>query len=218
MNKYDQALEYEIFIKKEYAFADYFIQNANLIFDIGGHRGYFSKYCLSINPWVTIHYFEPIPALYQQAKLLLENQNTVVLNNVGIAAQEWTQTLYFNPQKTMQSSKYTKTKLNPDGEQIQVNMQNLEQYCTQNHIDQIDLVKMDVEGMEYEIIQSWSDDFLQKIQAIVLEFHCFDKEMETQKQMMIEKLANHFVLEYFSNQFGDFLWYVLAHRWAEKKQ
>lgn len=50
MNKYDQALEYEIFIKKEYAFADYFIQNANLIFDIGGHRGYFSKYCLSINP------------------------------------------------------------------------------------------------------------------------------------------------------------------------
>lgn len=37
MNKYDKALEYEIFIKKEYAFADEQIKKAKIIFDVGGH-------------------------------------------------------------------------------------------------------------------------------------------------------------------------------------
>jgi hypothetical protein len=35
MNKYDKALEYEIFIKKEYGFADDIIKQAKTIFDVG---------------------------------------------------------------------------------------------------------------------------------------------------------------------------------------
>lgn len=49
MDKYNKALEYEIFVKKEYSFADEAIKQAKIIFDIGGHIGLFSEYCLSIN-------------------------------------------------------------------------------------------------------------------------------------------------------------------------
>ncbi len=50
MEKYNKALEYEIFIKKEYGFADEVIKQAKIIFDIGGHIGLFSKYSRLLNP------------------------------------------------------------------------------------------------------------------------------------------------------------------------
>jgi hypothetical protein len=35
MDKYNKALEYEIFVKKEYGFADQSIKQSKIIFDVG---------------------------------------------------------------------------------------------------------------------------------------------------------------------------------------
>jgi hypothetical protein len=48
MQKHDQALRYEIFEKEEYSCAKQAIQRAKVIFDIGGHLGYFSEWCRSL--------------------------------------------------------------------------------------------------------------------------------------------------------------------------
>jgi hypothetical protein len=45
----------------------------------------------------------------------------------------------------MQSSSFNKTFLNPKGEKKLVKMQNLQEYCAQQNISQIDLLKLDVE-------------------------------------------------------------------------
>ncbi len=209
MNKYDKALEYEIFIKKEYSFADEVIKQAKIVFDIGGHIGLFSQYCYSLNPWCEIHYFEPIPELYNQAKEQLKNQN-IVLNNIGISAQTGQQRIYFNSQKTMQSSIFNQTFLNPTGEERVVQMQNIEEYCVRQNISCIDLLKLDVEGMEYEILESFSDEFLQKIQALLLEFHIFSPEMETKLNDLEKKLSQKFIIKQIINPYSSLLWYLFC--------
>ncbi|MDD3262412.1 MAG: FkbM family methyltransferase [Candidatus Absconditabacteria bacterium] len=209
MDKYEKALEYEIFTKKEYSFADEVIKKAKVIFDVGGHIGLFSKYCLSINPGCEIHYFEPIPSLYNQTKQGFKNQN-VLLNNFGISAKTGQQTIYYNSQKTMQSSKFNQTFLNPKGEEIIVQMQNLEEHCVQQNISHIDLLKIDVEGMEYEILESLSDEFLQKIQALLLEYHCFTSEMQTDLSNIEKILTKHFSVKKYLNQYNHQLGYLLC--------
>lgn len=209
MDKYNKALEYEIFIKKEYAFADEIIKKAKIIFDIGGHIGLFSQYCLSLNPWCEIHYFEPIPDLYKQAQERLKNQN-IILNNSGIASKTRAQTIYFNSEKTMQTSLYNQTFLNPKWTGILVDMKNIEEYSAQQNISHIDLLKLDVEGMEYEILESLSDEFLQKIQALLLEFHIFSPEMEKKLLDLTKKLTKHFCVKKFHHQYDDRLCYLLA--------
>jgi FkbM family methyltransferase len=67
-----------------------------------------------------------------------------------------------NEEKTMQSSKYSSF-LNPKGESIKVAMRTLESYLKEQNLDYIDLVKMDIEGMEFEVLESWDDKLLEKI-------------------------------------------------------
>lgn len=208
MDKYDKALEYEIFIKKEYSFADEIIKQANIIFDVGGHIGLFSKYCLSLNPLCKIHYFEPIPELYNQAKKEFKNQN-IVLNNFWIAAKTWEQKMYFNTEKTMQSSLFNQTFLNPKWEEVIVKMQNLELYCKQQKINHIDLLKLDVEGMEYEIINSLSDESLQKISSIVLEYHCFTADDNQKLKQLQKRLGNFFSCREMPNPYTKNVWYMI---------
>ena len=209
MDKYDKALEDEIFINKEYSFADETIKKAKLIFDIWGHIGLFSKYCLSLNPWCEIHYFEPIPKLYNQAKQKLKNQN-IILNNFGIASKTGQQKLYFNSEKTMQTSKFNQTFLNPKWKEIVVKMQNLKEYCVQQNISQIDLLKLDVEWMEYETLESLSDEFLQKIQDLLLEFHIFDKDMENKLFLLEKRLSKLFFVKKNPHHHNSFLWYFFC--------
>lgn len=68
MKDYNRALEYEIFMKEEYGFAKEQIRTAKVIFDIGGHIGLFSQWCLQLNPQAQIFFFEPFPQHLEQAK------------------------------------------------------------------------------------------------------------------------------------------------------
>ena len=110
--KYERALEYEIFKKREYGFAKNEIENAECIFDIWWHIWYFSKRCRSLNSNAKIYYFEPIGEFYNKAKNLLWNDKNIILNNLWIASKSENWTILLNKEKTMQSSKYSSF-LNP---------------------------------------------------------------------------------------------------------
>ncbi|GHV25745.1 hypothetical protein FACS1894176_05030 [Bacteroidia bacterium] len=81
MPNYNEALRYEIFVKEEYACAKQAIQQADLIFDIGGHLGYFSQWCRKIGSEAEIHYFEPLPFLYEEAKERLKADPKITFHN-----------------------------------------------------------------------------------------------------------------------------------------
>ena len=193
-DKYEKALYYEIFIKEEYEKAKESIIKGNTIFDIGSHIGLFTERCLSLNPQGEIFCFEPVEILYKKMVARLSQKfpkSKIHTFNQGIGIKEQQETMFLNKTKTMQSSKYHSF-LNQNGEATTVKFITMEQIIHQYQIQNIDLVKMDIEGMEFEVLSSRQTSTFQKIQNIIIEIHLLDKTKEQQYQQLLEKIQQHF--------------------------
>ena len=189
--KYEKALEYEIFIKGEYNFAKTIIQNTNCIFDIWWHIWLFSKRCKEINPNTEIHYFEPVEEFYNRAKSTLWNYDNIILNNKWIASKSWDWTILLNEEKTMQSSKYSSF-LNSKWKEIDVHFIVLKDYLKLHNIEKIDILKMDIEWMEFEVLSSRWNFERKKIKNLIVEVHLLNNKMESNWNLIFQKIRNYF--------------------------
>ena len=189
--KYENALKYEIFEKGEYDFTKNEIQNAKCIFDIWWHIWYFSKRCKSLNPNIEIHYFEPIEEFYNKAKNLLWNDKNIIINNLWISPKSENWTILLNEKMTMQSSKYSSF-LNPNWKKINVKFITLKEYLQKNNIENVDVLKMDIEWMEFEVLSSWWDFERKKINNLIIEIHILNNEMKLKWNQIFIKLKNIF--------------------------
>lgn len=189
--KYEKALEYEIFVKEEYGFAKEKIQNARCVFDIWWHIWLFSQRCRSLNQNAKIHYFEPVGKFFYKAKINLWNDRNTVLNNYWIGSKSGSWKLLLNEEKTMQSSKYSSF-LNPAWIEISVNFITLRDYLQKNSIDKIDVLKMDIEWMEFEVLSSRSEFEREKIKNLIVEIHLLDEEMKSDWNQIFLKIKNIF--------------------------
>jgi hypothetical protein len=60
-------------------------------------------------------------------------------------------------------------------------------YCFEKNISKIDFLKLDCEGSEYRIFENLSEDFLNIIDKIIMEYH---SNTDGRLVKMIEKLQN----------------------------
>ncbi len=189
--KYEKALEYEIFVKEEYGFAKEKIQNARCVFDIWWHIWLFSQRCRSLNQNAKIHYFEPVGKFFYKAKINLWNDRNTVLNNYWIGSKSGSWKLLLNEEKTMQSSKYSSF-LNPAWTEVLVNFITLRDYLQKNSIDKIDVLKMDIEWMEFEVLSSLWEFEWEKIENMIVEVHLLNEEMKSDWNQIFLKIKNIF--------------------------
>ena len=189
--KYEKALEYDIFVKEEYGFAEEKIKEAECIFDIWWHIWLFSKWCRKLNLNAEIHYFEPVGEFYKKAKESIWNDDKIFFNNYWIASEKWEWVIFLNEEKTMQSSKYTSF-LNQKWRGVAVNFVTLKDYLQQGNIDKIDVLKMDIEWMEFEVLDSFSDFEREKIESLIVEVHILNDEMKLNWNQIFLKLKNIF--------------------------
>ena len=189
--KYEKALEYDVFVKEEYGFAKEKIKNAKCIFDIWWHIWLFSQRCRFLNSNVKIHYFEPIGELYDKAVFVFWSDKNIILNNCWIGSESGTWTILFNEEKTMQSSKYSSF-LNPKWIKTKIDFVTLSDYLYHNDIDKIDVLKMDIEWMEFEVLSSrWSFEW-GKIDCFIAEIHLMNEKMKSEWIQIFSKIKNIF--------------------------
>lgn len=189
--KYEKALEYDIFVKEEYGFAKEKIKEAECIFDIWWHIWLFSKWCRKQNSNAEIYYFEPVGEFYKRAREVIWNDDKIFLNNYWIASEKWEWVILLNEKKTMQSSKYTSF-LNQKWRGVVVNFVMLKDYLQRRNIDKIDVLKMDIEWMEFEVLDSFSDFEWGKIESLIVEVHILNDEMKSKWNQIFLKLKNIF--------------------------
>ena len=189
--KYEKALEYEIFVKEEYGFAKEKIQKVGCIFDIWWHIWLFSQRCRFLNQNAKIYYFEPVGKFFDKAKINLWNDRNTVLNNYWIGSKSGSWKLLLNEEKTMQSSKYSSF-LNPAWTEVLVNFITLRDYLQKNSIDKIDVLKMDIEWMEFEVLSSLWEFEWEKIENMIVEVHLLNEEMKSDWNQIFLKIKNIF--------------------------
>ncbi len=167
----DESVVAEIFKWREYKIAEEVIlKSQDLIVDVGAHRGFFTIYCRSFNSQVPIIAVEPeiqnIKALKKH--LLINNITDVEIIEAGLAAtsdERWLK-------RSSDSHNHVLALPEEELKSIEnVMVKTLTLESASKDYSEISLLKMDIEGGEYEIFETMSDKMYNKIDYVIMEYH-----------------------------------------------
>jgi len=141
----------------------YLLDENSVVFDLGGYMGQwageiFNKYKCNI------HVFEPIFNFYTHIKNNLVNDK-IIVEHVGLSNKNYNEVIYIaNDSSSIYQNKNNKSE--------NIKMINICDYMNGNNIQKIDLIKINVEGEEYNILEELlSNDKIKNIGDIQIQFH-----------------------------------------------
>ncbi len=187
-----------------------------IIFDVGCYRGNFTKNILQSkkakNKEFKFFLFDPNPNVKNYLKLLLENENIkyfqLALDNSN-TIKKFTINKYFEPSGSSLNSAHKKDpmynfsrkffmrifqpfKKLDDYEEIDVQTQTLDNFCSLNNIEKISLLKLDTDGTEYEILNGAKKLLSEgKIEIIYTEISGFKTNFDKKVNEIKEFLATY---------------------------
>jgi len=142
--------------EKEYC--DYWMKLARqsiVIFDVGANIGLYSLLAAAANPRAAIHAFEPTPeiAAALQENIRLNNLQNISVNHFGVSDYTGQALLqrFMGGEDIYDGMNFISSEKTAN-ENLPVAVITLADYCRQNEIARIDLMKMDIEGGEYNAL------------------------------------------------------------------
>lgn len=171
----DPQILAEIFWEKEYTpgFLRRYWSRPKIICDIGANKGLFALYCAWRFPEACIYSYEPDPQLCAWAIDNVRNNNLqdrVTIYNLAIYNKRARLPFQVARGPNRGAGKVLMHKgSDRDTDVILVDSISLTDVV--NELGRIDLLKMDVEGAEFEIISEDHTDALKEIRYIALEYH-----------------------------------------------
>lgn len=173
---------------KQYDFDDLLkdkISKNPIIFDVGGNKGQSIEKYLKIFDKPIIHSFEPEKTAFDYMYNKFKDNKNIFLNNFALGDE--TEEKEFNVTAKTDNSSFNKINLGTDWLKVRskqnntseegyvtsvqkVNVIKLDDYCKDNNISLIDLVKIDTQGYEDKVFEGSLNSIRQnKIKAIVTE-------------------------------------------------
>ena len=122
-----------------------------IIFDVGANTGEWTQIALKVFPGAKFHIFEPSLSLNKSLKKFSNNEN-VIINQFGISNDKGNMKLYNSGELIASSYPLNKTST---FEEIKV--KTIESYCTENGIENIFYLKIDVEGNEFKVLEGCAE-------------------------------------------------------------
>lgn len=138
-----------------------------IIIDAGANIGLFSRLMLKENSRSKIYAVEPEENNYQLLKANTKRYNTEILRG-GI----WSHDCKLNViARDTGDWGFIVKEVNDDSDSFSINAVSIDSLIKKYNLKRIDLLKMDIEGSEYEIFKSNSLEWLDICSAIVIETH-----------------------------------------------
>jgi FkbM family methyltransferase len=183
----------ELFKENEhFLLSDFSGKNTNLILDVGANEGYYTLKIKKNNPRAKIVAVEPNPLAFELLeKNIKSNKMTdVILVNKAIGPKTEKGSFEVVEQVNAICGKNVNNIKRPwlkkeMIKKIVVDYISLEKLCSEYRLETINILKLDVEGMETEILKS-SKNLLDKIQRIVVEYHSEKSKKALKKYMKNE--------------------------------
>jgi FkbM family methyltransferase len=168
------------------------------VLDLGANIGVFTVYAVTSGPEVRVYAYEPWPEF---GVLLLDNvrlnrkDEAVCFFDRAVASESGIRTLDLGGGSTFFFPTFIGASELRSGS-VQARTITLEEIIDSNQLSQVDFLKMDCEGAEYEILYSTRSSYLQRIRQIRMEYHNID-EGERQVEALKRFLSgNGFVLRH----------------------
>ena len=173
-------------------------RESSSIFDIGANSGIYAILAKVYNAEAEVHAFEPQPNVYRVLEKNNElNEFDIHCVQLALSNQAGRQPFYNYGPGTFTTENTTGGSLNrewirKDRQSILVDVKRLENYIEENSIAGINLIKIDVETLEYEVLLGYGRYLEQHEPVIILEIQ--DREIG----INVESLLNSGRYAYFN--------------------
>lgn len=145
-------------------------KNLKVVFDVGANVGNWTTELKKNSSACSVHLFEPVPQTFEKLCQNLKSIDKVFLNQLALSDSQGLIEFNFYPSNSYFSSIY-KTAITQDFKTIQIETVLGDDYCDFHQLDEIDFLKIDVEGAENKVLQGFSKRLKQqKIKVIQFEY------------------------------------------------
>lgn len=159
---------------------NYPLTKNSIVFDIGGYEGSFvekiyNKYSC------TIVVFEPVPEYYNKIVERFKGNDNIIVVNAALSNVNGKQPMFINTDK----SGFFET----SGTLITVDCITLDQAMNDLGVDKINLLKLNIEGAEYDVLDYMiKNDLVVKCDDIQVQFHTFVPNYMGKHTAIVRKL------------------------------
>ena len=170
---YDLYIINEVWMDNVYTSSPRFsIRDGWVIADVGGHKGIFSVYAATRARNVMVHTFEPAPGNFAQLSYNIQQNklSNVRMFNIAVSGRDGESTLHLYPDCAQSGFLQRSNPALRPVRDIKVETWSMERVL-KTIASPVNLLKMDIEGMEYEALLSCPTDIFQTVERIALEYH-----------------------------------------------
>lgn len=186
------------------------------IVDIGAHVGFFSIFAFCLNDKIDIFAIEPEVGNLDVLKknIDLNNLKNVKILNCAIGDETKFGEIIVSEDsinnKILKNNTKFNTKLKSNLKTQKIKIFSFKDFLKNNNIEKVSLVKMDIEGFEYDVIDSLgSQDFL-KIESFIFEYHENVYIKKDRKYLENRLRENGFSVSVFPSKFDNDLGFIFA--------
>jgi FkbM family methyltransferase len=155
----------EVFLEDDYRISNVELgEQARVVLDVGANIGVFSLAAAKRFPGAAIYAFEPNPDAYSRLVRNLDVNEAGNTRPVNRAVHSICDTIGFSAEGSTTSGVVT------DGGSLTVQSVTLDEFCSNNEIGRVGLLKIDVEGAEVEVLKG-ADKILSTTDWLVAECH-----------------------------------------------
>lgn len=142
-----------------------------VILDLGANIGLFSLYAARCAPQARIFSLEPFPSTFRRLTETIRDHHLDARVTCMNCAATGTDGMRVMPDAHVPSQRRTLASPSSTKPGSQVSGKTLQAILEESHLARVDLLKMDIEGSEYEVLLSTPPTVLQRIGRIALEYH-----------------------------------------------
>lgn len=174
---------------------EYVLGEDSIVVDLGGYKGDFAE-AIHRRYGSTIHIFEPAPAFIERLRQRFAGNPKIHVHGYALGGRDSTLTFWLQEDATSSFSTGA-------GEQITASVRCISSVLRELAVDTIALIKMNVEGAEYELVEELVESgWIRRIDNLQVQFHNFGPGDADRMRALRDRLA----ATHFPTYLFGFVW------------
>jgi len=167
---------------------NYELDENSIVFDVGGYKGDWTTSILQKYK-SKIYIFEPVHEFYEIIQSRFKGNPNIQTFDYGLGAADGNLEISI--------TKDSSSVFNSEGTKEVINMQSAVKFIRDNNIDNVDLIKINIEGGEYDLLEDLAKhDMLSTFKNIQVQFHRFIPDCIERRNEIRESLSKTHELTY----------------------
>jgi len=155
------------------------LNTSSIFFDVGGFEGDYTQNIIEEYDCVS-YIFEPHPVYFQKIQKRFKDSSKVKIFNYGLGGKT---------EKVFLSDDAASSKVSNEKTKLSIVIKDISEVIEELQIKKIDLLKLNIEGSEYELLERLIDTKeIDKIQQIQVQFHENILNPEFRREVIRSKL------------------------------